>query len=59
MRTVSMRAGQRRKTGEEKSTADLAQLHEDIDDTQEVGRGKSGAGVAACHVVLIQVSVDT
>ena len=35
--------------------ADLAYLHEDIDAAQEVGGGQSGAGVAACHVVLIQV----
>ena len=35
----------------------LAQLHEHIDDAQEIGRGQSGAGVTACHVVLIQCTL--
>ena len=35
----------------------LAQLHEDIDDAQEIGGGKSGAGVAAGHVVFVQRSL--
>lgn len=33
---------------------DLAQLHEDVDDAQEVGGRQRGAGVAAGHVVLVQ-----
>ena len=36
----------------------LAQLHEDVDDAQEVGRGQSGAGVTAGHVVLIEAPLS-
>lgn len=35
-------------------TADLAQLHEDVDDAQEVAGGEGGGGVGGGHVVLVQ-----